>query len=68
MIKIVQDQKNKGGNRGYSNAGDRRRAIRGLAKQGFNYFVGYRDVAADYALNYGRADWVDQGRIYVKDA
>jgi len=54
------------GVRGYGSAADRRRAITMLAKQGCNYFVTYRDVRSRYALTFGFATWVAEGRISVQ--
>ena len=43
--------------RGYATAADRDRAIRALTRLGFNHFVCYRDVQAEYALSAGWCDW-----------
>jgi len=51
--------------RGYANAADRKRAIAMLAKQGWNYFICFRDVQSDFALAYNKADWVTPGGIHV---
>jgi hypothetical protein len=53
------------GVRGYTSAGARKAAIAQLAKRGFNYFVCYRDVQAEFALTYSVADWVGAGSVYV---
>lgn len=52
--------------RGYRTQGDRSRAIYQLRKRGWNYFVGFKDVQSDYALNYGQAEWA-KDRVYRKD-
>jgi len=52
--------------RGYTRVQDRKAAITLLAKKTkMNFFVCYRDVAAQYALMYGHAGWVAEGDIYV---
>jgi hypothetical protein len=51
--------------RGYLNPGDRARAVAMLRRRGFNHFVFYRDVASDFALAYGAADWVPAGHAYI---
>ena len=40
--------------RGYLTDADRRRAISHFKRLGFDHFVEYRDVAAQFALCYGR--------------
>jgi len=40
--------------RGYLTQGDRKRAVAQLKRLGFNHFVEYRDVAARFALCYGK--------------
>jgi len=51
-------------NRGYETPADRNRAIKQLVRRGFDYFVCYKDTAADYALQYGVKTW-EPGRVYV---
>ena len=51
--------------RGYNNSSDRNRAIKMLAKRGWNHFICYKDVCSDIALMFGKADWVKPGQIYV---
>lgn len=51
--------------RGYSDAGNRNRAIAQLRRRGFNYFVCYRDVQSPFALNFGVATWVAPGGVYI---
>lgn len=64
MIHIVK-QNERGGFRGYQTAADRRRAMTMLRKHGWNYFVFYRDTQAEFALDFGKADWVKQGSFYL---
>jgi hypothetical protein len=69
VLRIAEYAK-RGGFRGYSSAGDRRRAVAALIKCGFNYFVGYHDTQSRFALNYGNADWVKSQpymKVYKKD-
>lgn len=40
--------------RGYLTNADRKRAIRQLARRGYDSFVEYQDTAARYALCYGK--------------
>jgi hypothetical protein len=54
------------GVRGYSSERARRVAIRQLMKQGFNHFVGFRDVQSEFALAYGKAEWASD-RPYFND-
>lgn len=54
------------GVRGYASVGDRRRAIAMLRKRGFNYFVIFRDVRSEYALQIGSADWVLEGEVSIQ--
>lgn len=55
-----------GGVRGYHRACDREKAIIQLARRGFNYFVRFKEVnPASFALQYGWAEWVGKGAIYV---
>lgn len=55
--------------RGYASAANRQRAISALRKHGKNYFVLYRDTAAEHALQFMHADWVDhdmgKGAAYI---
>ena len=53
--------------RGYSSFSARLKAIHALARAGFNYFVPYRDVHAEFALQYGVADWVRPGSVHVDE-
>ena len=48
--------------RGYSNAGDRKRAIAQLRKRGFNYFVCFREKTSDHALQFSVCEWVTKER------
>lgn len=52
--------------RGYETEGDRRKGVRMLLKQGFNYFVGFKDVSSNFALQYGKATW-ETGLPYFLD-
>jgi len=47
--------------RGYSRSSHRKSAIKMLAKRGWNYFVCFRDVQSEFALQMGHADWVESG-------
>ena len=63
--------------RGYKTAADRKRAITmltgmpyshpGFADDGkpINYFTCYRDVQSEFALMYGHAEWVEDGKTHV---
>lgn len=69
---IKEDKKNRilpngrtNGYRGYKSNSDRKRARKMLIKQGFNYFVFYRDTQAEFALMYSCADWVKEGTTYT---
>jgi hypothetical protein len=54
------------GYRGYDSAAARESAIRVLRiVYGANYFVCYRDVQSPFALMFGHAAWVPEGRIHV---
>jgi hypothetical protein len=53
------------GIRGYKTKGDQYRAIAMLRKQGFNYFICFKDRQSDYALQIGHADWVREGDVYI---
>lgn len=52
-------------NRGYSRHSDRERAITQLHKQGYNHFVCYKDTQAEFALQYGTANWVGPNSPYI---
>lgn len=56
---IVVGEGNIGGCRLYRNTGDRRRAVAFLKRQGYNYFVGFRDAHPTHpaGLSYGHAEW-----------
>jgi len=56
----------KGRIRGYESRADRKRAIAMLRRQGYNYFVCYRDTQSEFALQYAKADWVKPGQAYIK--
>lgn len=64
-MEVVRDGELRSGNRVYSTPGDRRRAIAGLRREGFNHFTCYADKAGPVALMFGRADWVTAGSAYV---
>jgi hypothetical protein len=51
--------------RGYDTRGDRNRALTHLRRWGYNYFVFYRDTKAEFALQFGNADWVKKGSFYL---
>ena len=51
--------------RGYKTHADRKRALAQLFRRGFNYFVFYRDTQAQFALQFGNADWVKEGTYYL---
>lgn len=58
------------GFRVYRTVGDRKRAVKQLAKRGFNYFVGYIEAGVPghrVGLSYGNAAWVAPGGLYAKD-
>lgn len=54
-----------GRNRGYTTPANRKRAVAGLRKQGWNYFVFYYDAQSTYALQFGKANWVEPGSVYI---
>lgn len=51
------------GHRGYKRSSDRKRATSQLYRQGFNYFVWYRDIAAEFALSYSWSEWVEKSGL-----
>ena len=61
MIRLTKST----GFRGYTTRGNRNRAVAQLKRQGYNYFVFFKDVNAEFALNFGKADWVPAGRVYI---
>lgn len=50
---------------GFDSREEREEGIRALTEAGWNHFVPYRDVQAEFALQYGRAEWVGPGQTYV---
>lgn len=52
-------------NRGYSSLANRKRAIAALRKQGWNHFTCYKDTKAEFALQFGKAAWVEPGSVYI---
>lgn len=51
--------------RGYKRPGYRRIALAQLRRRGYNYFVFFRDVQSEYALQYGKAAWVKPGDYHL---
>lgn len=51
--------------RGYATYADRKKAVHQLARRGYNYFVPYKDTNAEFALQYGVANWVPAGQVHV---
>ena len=52
-------------NRGYTSPANRKRAIAGLRKKGWNHFVCYKDTKSEFALQFGKAAWVQPGSVYI---
>lgn len=48
----------------YKTWADVKRARKMLIKQGWNYFVLFKDVRGP-ALEFGKADWVPEGRVHT---
>lgn len=78
MIQIIRpdkrdiDQKNPLQHRGYRTMGDLKRGIAMLRKQGYNYFVSYkegcpkaRESGQTFAIQACHADWVVTGQVYI---
>lgn len=61
MVKIIATETDAHGRRnlwrGYTRASDRKRARTQLLKRGLNYFVFYRDVNAEFAMEATFVDW-----------
>lgn len=65
IVEVVLKGERRGGNRVYSTPADRKRAVAGLRRAGFNHFTFYSDTAGPVALQYGKASWVEPGDFYV---
>ena len=72
MFQIIGKRKDKFQHRSYHTPGDRSRAIALLRKQGFNYFVCYREGCIGarnsnqiMAIQFTTAEWVMPGQVYI---